>query len=174
MLSLILIFTADLSKAMQTMNLSFWEQETFFKNIDIIIAGSGIVGLNAALYLKKENQKLKILIIERGILPSGASTKNAGIACFGSTSELLDDLHTHSESEVFSLVTKRFNGLKRLRKNLGDKNIDYKPYGGYEIFDDKIVFERSAEQLDFLNRKIQKVTGLKNVYRVADKKIKSF
>ena len=28
-------------------------------------------------------------------------TKNAGFACFGSVSELLSDLKTHSEEEVF-------------------------------------------------------------------------
>ena len=73
------------------MKLSFWELESYFKNIDIIIIGSGIVGLFAALHLKKTTPKLKIIVLERGVLPSGASTKNAGFACFGSASEILDD-----------------------------------------------------------------------------------
>ena len=39
------------------MSLSYWEQTTFFKDLDVAIIGSGIVGLNAALSLKKKNKK---------------------------------------------------------------------------------------------------------------------
>jgi glycine/D-amino acid oxidase-like deaminating enzyme len=73
-------------------NISYWEQNAWFDEIDVLIIGSGIVGLNAALHLKTKSPRLKVLILERGMLPSGASTKNAGFACFGSPSELLDDL----------------------------------------------------------------------------------
>jgi hypothetical protein len=48
------------------------------------------------------------------MLPHGASTKNAGFACFG-ISEIIDDLKSHSEEEVYQLVTKRLEGL-RLRE----------------------------------------------------------
>ena len=63
---------------------SFWEREVFFKDQDIIIVGSGLVGLLSALELRNKFPRRKILILERGALPSGASTKNAGFACFGS------------------------------------------------------------------------------------------
>jgi hypothetical protein len=66
------------------------------------------------------------------MLPHGARTKNAGFACFGSISE--DDLKSHSEEEVYQLVTKRLEGLRLLRKRLGDEAIDFKPYGGTELF----------------------------------------
>jgi hypothetical protein len=45
------------------------------------------------------------------MLPHGASTKNAGFACFGSISEIIDDLKSHSEGG-FQLVTKRWEGLR--------------------------------------------------------------
>jgi hypothetical protein len=61
------------------------------------------------------------------MLPHGASTKNAGFACFGSISEIIDDLKSHSE-EVYQLVTKRLEGLRLLRKRLGDEAIDFKPW----------------------------------------------
>lgn len=70
---------------------SVWEKETFFAPQDIIIAGSGFVGLWSAFYLKKRNPKLKITIRDKGIIPTGASTRNAGFACFGSLTELLAD-----------------------------------------------------------------------------------
>ena len=89
------------------MNLSFWENSTFFAEVDAAIIGSGLVGLNAALTLKSLQPNWKIIVLEKGILPSGASTKNAGFACFGSPSELLDDLEYQSEDTVFDLVQQR-------------------------------------------------------------------
>ena len=85
------------------MNLSYWEKEEWFSNVDFTIVGSGIVGLSTALNLRKNYPKAKILVLERGLLPQGASTKNAGFACFGSISEVLSDLKSHSEDEVYNL-----------------------------------------------------------------------
>ena len=86
------------------MNLSYWEQKEWLQNIDFTIVGSGIVGLSTAVFLKKRFPKSKILVLEKGILPQGASTKNAGFACFGSLSEILEDLKSHSVDEVLSLL----------------------------------------------------------------------
>ena len=71
------------------MNLSYWEYKTWLSNIDYTIVGSGIVGLNCALALREEHPHAKIVVLEKGVLPQGASTKNAGFACFGSISEIL-------------------------------------------------------------------------------------
>ncbi|MGK0175832.1 MAG: gamma-glutamylputrescine oxidase, partial [Ulvibacter sp.] len=54
------------------MNLSYWERKTWLANIDFAIIGSGIVGLNCALSLRKKFPKSKIVIFEKGMLPSGA------------------------------------------------------------------------------------------------------
>jgi gamma-glutamylputrescine oxidase len=156
------------------MDLSFWELDTYFDRIDITIVGAGIVGLNTALCLKKKHPKLKILVLERGLLPMGASSKNAGFACFGSPSELLMDLKKHSESEIFGLVEKRWKGLQRLRKNLGDKAIDFHNWGGYEVFDSEKEFDECEEKLEYLNKQSAPIINVKKVYRTADKKIKTF
>ena len=73
------------------MQLSYWELKNWFSNVDFTIVGSGIVGLHCALNLREKFPKSKILILEKGVLPQGASTKNAGFACFGSISEIIDD-----------------------------------------------------------------------------------
>ncbi len=116
------------------MNLSYWEIKSWLTNIDYTIVGSGIVGLNCALQLKKRFPKSNVLVLEKGVLPQGASTKNAGFACFGSLSEIIDDLKSHSEEEIIQLVKKRIDGLQLMRQNLGDKTIDYYQFGGYELF----------------------------------------
>lgn len=135
------------------MNLSYWEIKSWFTDVDYTIVGSGIVGLHAALRLRERFPESKILIIEKGPLPQGASTKNAGFACFGSLSEIIDDLRTHSEEEVIALIQKRWNGLQLLRKRLGDAVIDFKPYGGYELFleDDTAGYEECLRRMPFVN-----------------------
>ncbi|MEJ8801404.1 NAD(P)/FAD-dependent oxidoreductase [Pontibacter sp. H249] len=158
------------------MQLSFWEKETYFGNIDILIVGSGIVGLNAALHLKNKQPQLKILVAERGLLPTGASSKNAGFACFGSPSELLEDLSHHTEEQVFGLVERRWKGLQRLRQNLGDAAIDYHRWGGYELFTDTQLdlYNACLDKLPYLNRQLQSIVGEPDIYRHADHKITQF
>ncbi len=134
------------------MNLSYWEIKSWLTNVDYTIVGSGIVGLNCALRLRQRFPKAKILILEKGILPQGASTKNAGFACFGSLSEIIEDLKSHSEEEVFQLVKKRVEGLQLLRQTLGDEALDYQQFGGYELFsEDGDLFQTCSEQKDQIN-----------------------
>ncbi|MGQ2984468.1 NAD(P)/FAD-dependent oxidoreductase [Flavobacterium sp.] len=135
------------------MQLSYWEIEHWFTNVDYTIVGSGIVGLHTALRLRERFPNSKILIIEKGPLPQGASTKNAGFACFGSLSEIISDLNNHTEEEVISLIQKRWQGLQLLRKRLGDTVIDFKPYGGYELFlkDDAAGYEDCLRRMPFAN-----------------------
>jgi glycine/D-amino acid oxidase-like deaminating enzyme len=135
------------------MNLSYWELKNWFSGIDYTIVGSGIVGLHCALRLRERFPESKILVLEKGMLPQGASTKNAGFACFGSLSEVMDDLKSHTEDEVFQLIQKRWNGLQLLRKRLGDSAIDFKPFGGYELFlkDDESSYNECLQKLPFIN-----------------------
>jgi glycine/D-amino acid oxidase-like deaminating enzyme len=135
------------------MQLSYWELKNWFTNVDYTIVGSGIVGLHAALRLREKFPNSKILVLEKGMLPHGASTKNAGFACFGSLSEIIDDLNSHSEEEVFNLVQKRWKGLQLLRKRLGDTAIDFKSYGGYELFlkEDESCYNDCVNKLPYIN-----------------------
>ncbi|MEZ4958914.1 MAG: FAD-dependent oxidoreductase [Saprospiraceae bacterium] len=157
-------------------SLSFWEHRTFFKGIDVAIIGSGIVGLNTAIHLKKDCPALRIIILERGYLPFGASTRNAGFACFGSIGELADDLSSQPESEVFGLVERRWKGLLELRSIIGDKALDYQPFGGFEIFkpEEEAQFNECQEKLAYFNRMMESITGETGTFSVQDRQIPSF
>ncbi|MDP5061136.1 MAG: FAD-binding oxidoreductase [Maribacter sp.] len=141
------------------MNLSYWERTSWFSNIDFTIIGSGIVGLNCALEVKKKHPKARILVLEKGMLPQGASTKNAGFACFGSISEILSDLKTHSEQEVINLVQERYDGIHALRNLLGDTAIGYENNGGHELFlnKDLELYEHCLKELKSVNELLHSV-----------------
>lgn len=156
------------------MQISFWEKDTFFENTDVIIIGSGIVGLNAAIHFKEQNPALKIIVVERGSLPCGASTKNAGFACFGSISELLDDCAQNGENAMLELVERRWRGLKALREKLGDSIIDYQALGGQEVFtaDDSTSFEYCHDNIDLYNNLLKNIIG-EQVFEIDTKSLKN-
>jgi glycine/D-amino acid oxidase-like deaminating enzyme len=146
--------------------LSYWERKTYFEDIDFLIVGAGIVGFSAALTLKDKYPDAKVLIIERGYLPSGASSKNAGFACFGSVTELLDDLSKMEESKVWETVAKRWNGLQNLRKLIGDESLELEINGSWDLIlpTEKDQISMINEKLPYLNEQIFKITGEKDVY----------
>ncbi len=149
--------------------LSFWEKESFI-SYDIIIIGGGITGLSAAISVKDINPKLTVAIFEAGIFPSGASTKNAGFACFGSLSELNSDEKILGTDKMLSLVENRWKGLELLRKRLGDKQIEFQKFGGYEL-----VFNTNFqdEEIQIMNKKLKPIFG-QEVYFNAPNLIKKF
>jgi hypothetical protein len=155
--------------------LSYWERETFLKDIDVAVIGSGLVGLNAAIRLKERQPALKVVVLERGGLPIGASTRNAGFACFGSMTELLDDMQNMPPDAVWGIVERRWKGLERLRNLLGDAALDYQEYGGYEMFTeaDRADFEVCTQHLADFNYMAHAITGRKTVYSVADAHLSS-
>lgn len=157
------------------MNLSFWEKETFFAPQDVIIVGSGFAGLWSALQLITLHPEYKITILERGIIPTGASTRNAGFSCFGSPSELLTDIAAMGEEKMWQLVEKRFNGLTEIRKHFTDAEIDYDDCGGYECFTDNSEdWQQSNTHLSLLNNGLKKITGIDNIFKIADQKLTDF
>ncbi|WP_298883171.1 FAD-dependent oxidoreductase [uncultured Polaribacter sp.] len=151
------------------MNYSYWEIKEWFSNIDFTIVGSGIVGLNCALELKNKYPKSKIIILEKGMLPQGASTKNAGFACFGSLSEIIDDLNSHSEQEVYNLVEKRWKGLQLLRNNLGDINIDFQQNKGFELCNSEVFFDECMAKKEEINQLLKPIFKA-DVFSVSENK----
>lgn len=150
--------------------LSYWEK-TSFTSYDYIVIGSGIVGLTTAASIVEKQPKAKVVVLERGLLPSGASTKNAGFACFGSLTEILADLKTMPETEALALVALRYKGLSKLRERLGDNNIGFEHFGGYEL-----LFEENhtcLNEIEKLNNLLQPVFG-KNSIQHNNSLIKQF
>ncbi len=139
------------------------------------IIGSGITGLTSAIFLKRKHPSWNISVLERGALPSGASTRNAGFACFGSVSEILDDLDKVSENEVFELISKRYQGLEELRRLLGDEKIGYAPTGGFEIFreDREELYKECLGSLGYINAELVQVIG-QQAFKDASDRIDEF
>lgn len=137
---------------------SYWEQDIFKPKYDFIIIGAGFSGLWLAYYLKKQIKNVSIAIFEKGILPSGASTKNAGFACFGSPSELLENVKDLGIAKAMELTKKRYEGIQIIKENFG-RTIDYNACGASELFIDNLKFDENANKIDFLNSNLKDIVG---------------
>lgn len=149
--------------------LSFWEKDVFLKKYDVLIVGAGFSGLWLAFFLKKQNPKIQIAILERGVLPTGASTKNAGFSCFGSPTELLENIAVMGVDEAMFLAEQRFRGIKMIEQYFGSE-IEFDACGGTELFFNDGVFDDTIHKIDYLNESIKKITGNENHFYV-DKNI---
>ena len=163
------------------MAISAWEQSTYFAPKDVVIIGCGFVGLWTALELINKYPKMQITILERGVIPSGASTRNAGFSCFGSVSELMYDIALMGEANMLETVKMRYDGLQKIQRTFDKKLIDYDQFGGYELFEKNGPYD--IQQLDkdiaYLNKILAPVlkTPKKNgkylpIYSNESKKIK--
>lgn len=152
------------------MRFSYWEHAVFFQNIQDLVIGGGIVGLTTAIELKRSNPQREVVVIERDAFSAGASTKNAGFACFGSSGELLDDLDKMPLDEVFNLVERRYRGLENLRALIGNTDIEFELCGGIELFreNDAQEMKRCLERLDFLNDHFEQRLGFRPYMRMPE------
>jgi len=134
------------------MAISVWEQSTYFAPKDLVIVGCGFVGLWTAYEAIQKNPKLHITMLERGVIPSGASTRNAGFSCFGSVSELMYDVELMGEAAMLETVKMRYDGLQRIQKVFKAKEIDYNQWGGYELFEGKKMAKDTKEKTSKNNK----------------------
>ncbi|MFN3997692.1 NAD(P)/FAD-dependent oxidoreductase [Algoriphagus sp.] len=133
---------------------SYWEQKNFF-SYDLIVIGSGFTGLSTAINYKKKHPKASILILEKGVFPTGASTKNAGFACFGSLTEILDDFWNMNPKEVTTLVGRRYKGLQQIRKTFGDSVLRYQHSHGFELLEEENL--AAVDQIWEVNKMLKKI-----------------
>ena len=156
-----------------TAALSYWEHQSFFGPADVAIIGAGLVGLTAALYLKQRRPGWRVVVLERGPLPSGASTKNAGFACFGSISELIAQ---EERGDLLAVVAARCEGLAQLRALLTDATLDYQPVGGYELFrhEEATLAAGCRDKIDYFNQLLAPVVGQARTFRDASAEARRF
>lgn len=145
--------------------LSFWEKKNF-THYNYIVIGSGITGLSTACAIKERQPKASVLVLERGLIPTGASTKNAGFACIGSLSEKLSDLELMGEENFLKLVEDRWIGLYLLRKRIGDINMDYQNNGGFELITHRNDFV--TEQMEHMNKLLEKILKKQAFHEIPD------
>lgn len=124
------------------MNWSYWESDHMVRDVQYLIVGAGLTGLQVAIEIKEKDPQAKVVVVDRSYWSQGASVKNAGFACFANVGEMLNDLTSASEEEVFRLALERFNGIEHLIEKYGEKEVGFRHCGTQEVF-----FDQNKQQL---------------------------
>ena len=74
---------------------SYWETKGWLQDLDAVVVGGELVGMSA-VHLRQRHPDWRMLIVDRATV-GGATTRNAGFACFGSPSGLLQDAATRAQ-----------------------------------------------------------------------------
>ncbi len=149
-----------------SLSTSFWERDTYLQNFDFAVLGNGITGMQVALQIRAKFPNASIAIIDKSNVSGGASMRNAGFACFGSVSEILDDIHSQESQLVFDLVNMRYQGLKHLQADF--HNIDYHQGNALEVFlpKEQSQLNECIDKIDFVNQEMKSITGKIQTYKL--------
>lgn len=109
---------------------SFWDKNSLLST-DLIVIGGGIVGLSVACSVKERYPNKNIMIFERGLLPTGASTKNAGFAITDLFEEFLENVKIFGEKKGVEMFDEYLYGRGILERRLGAEGMGFKRNGLY-------------------------------------------
>ncbi|WP_295235888.1 FAD-dependent oxidoreductase [Sediminibacterium sp.] len=155
--------------------LSYWEKDSYYADVDIVIIGAGLMGLWSAYELKKAAPSLTITILEKNATPLGASTRNAGFACFGSLTELISDESTMGTAAMLSIVESRFKGIQKIRANFSDEAIQYDACGGFEAIQNNHFTAPNLDgHIHYLNELLAPITGKHQTFCNATKQMNRY
>lgn len=103
------------------MSTSFWldrSDKVEAKSFDVVIVGAGISGVSTAYWMNQEDPGLKIAIVERGRLASGASGRNAGFITCGSVEHFNRMIGKHGKEEAIDIWKFSEKNLKLLQEHI--------------------------------------------------------
>lgn len=145
---------------------SYWEH-TAFSEVDICIVGAGIIGLSTAIECRERFPHASIMIVEQASHGHGATTRNAGFACFGSASELLHDIDAFGHDHAYEIANERFLGLQKLLQRCSIDSIKYEHLGGFELIRESEL--HVLERLPEMNALAKEITGDPETYVLLSK-----
>lgn len=151
--------------------LSYWQQTNFLGETDLLIVGSGLMGLWTAIEYKKVNPQHRVVVVDRSQFPDGASVRNAGFSCFGSPGEILSNIRTFGLEQTADVALLRFKGLHKIKQHFAAV-IEYEGDGGYEVFSSPHSYGETVLQLPQLNQLMQQITGAERTFVQCDERLK--
>jgi glycine/D-amino acid oxidase-like deaminating enzyme len=116
--------------------------------------------LNAAIELKRQKPKLRVLVLEAKNTGAVASSRSAGFLCLGSPSEQMSSLEVLGEAAWLHWTAAKWAGIQRLLRLLGAKSMNYKRVKAFEVVPPPGAFRRSDTDLDRVAQSLQEMNAL--------------
>jgi gamma-glutamylputrescine oxidase len=119
------------------MSVSLWNKIKKNVEYDVVIIGGGISGLSAAYWLSKYSD-LRIAIVEKNTIGSGASGRNAGFITCGSVEHFSRLVSLHGLEESLKIWKFSEDNLSLLKEHIiKDKDIGFEHCGSFSLATEK-------------------------------------
>lgn len=128
--------------------ISYWEKKHFL-DYDTIIVGSGIVGLSCMAAILEKYPKKSVVILEKGLFPTGSGVKNSEFPNFGSLSDILESIKLHGEKETVTKIQQRWIGAQKLLKRMNKISETAESGPNYEIITNENM--ELLSKIDYVN-----------------------
>lgn len=122
------------------MSVSYWQDTCGNKAIhetDVLIIGAGLMGLSAAYWLNKIDPSLRVSIVDKGTIGSGASGRNAGFITCGSTEHFSRMTSAYGEdkaSEIWKFTEDNHSLiLEELGRGTLEEHCEYRKLGSWTL-----------------------------------------
>lgn len=120
---------------------------------DVIIVGGGVYGLSLGCNILEKQPKKSVCILERGILPMGASSKNAGFGTFIGYIEFISEIESKGWDRASRDMLDRYTGIQMLLKRVNNDPNIIKQTGCYDIIYEQEV--ASLGRLEEINARLK-------------------
>jgi gamma-glutamylputrescine oxidase len=118
------------------MSVSFWQDKGLKcdDDFDFIIIGAGVAGLSSAYWLLREDCRLRVAIVEKYTIGSGATGRNAGFVTCGSVehfNRMIQTFGTDNALEIWNFSEENLDLLKS-ELNVGS-SVDFCQNGSFSL-----------------------------------------
>ena len=111
------------------MSVSYWQDSVGTSvdlETDVTIIGAGLAGLSTAFWLAKLDPQLRIIVIDRGSIGSGASGRNAGFITCGSTEHFSRMSSAYGKNKAADIWNFTEYNHRLLVEEFGEKKLEKK------------------------------------------------
>ena len=146
--------------------LSYWnDKKNIKKQADVVVVGGGIAGLSTLYWLKQADPNLKVVLVEKGKIGSGATGRNAGFITCGSVEHFNRMVSKHGEKEALDIWNYSEENLKLLKEHIVKNDSDYLMFenkGSCSLASSKEEFSELKKSADLMKKLKINVEVLEN------------
>lgn len=137
------------------MSISYWQDTSNNRLVecDVTIVGGGIAGLSTAYWLHKEDPQLRISIVEKNSLGSGATGRNAGFITCGSVEHFNRLVGSHGKDLALKIWRFSEKNLELLKQEIIDpipKDIGFAHKGSFSLASTHEEFKELKKSHDLM------------------------
>jgi len=138
---------------------------------DLVIIGGGVFGLSLGCTILKNNPDKQVCILEKGLLPTGASSKNAGQGTFVCYTEFIDDVRKKGCDFAVRLVKDCLRGLQMLMTMIDNDPEIIRKTGGYDVITEKDL--ELVKYIDIINQELYPILN-DTIFELRNEKIEYY